>query len=695
MASVSSPRFSSSTCHTDQNPRKPLKRSSRFLSSSSSFSPPLKKFTPFTSRASIPPSICRCQSRSDSQPPHDDFIRPRWDAMLQDAFKNATKWWKDYANSHRSSDVEDAAAAADKDEERRDWDWERWKRHFEEVEEQERLVSILKSQLGDAVQRADYKDAAKLKVAIAAAARNDTVGRVISHLNRAVEEERYKDAIFIRDHAGAGLVGWWAGISEDLADPYGRIIHISAEHGRYVARSYSSRQLATATPGMPLFEVFFTVNDEGEYKQQAVYLKQNRGNSADSLIKSSKPSNVGSLNSLTDLAEEKTDLSAKDADDVEEDEERDDDSDVADEVAGIQSIMRDMIPGFKFNVVKVVVPGKLDRDLIFKALEQESEEEDEEKDVDFESVEPDDELKVESDRDEIEMNAGAMPGDTAEEQSEMAVKIVIGTLAQNLSMDMSPKDFLRVPARIERRSRLSFSFSIKKDGNRQDPGGKGQASSKESNTLRGQRSIDHVMSDLAKVLVSKERNAKIPMKVLRDVGELLNLTLNQAQSRQALFGSTIFNRIEITATSDPLNGIYIGAHGLYSSEIIHLRRKFGQWQEDSGKKSSKLEFYEYVEALKLTGDPYVPAGQVAFRAKIGKRNQLPHKGIIPEEFGVVARYRGQGRLAEPGFRNPRWVDGELVVLDGKYIKGGPVVGFVYWAPEYQFLVFFNRLKLQD
>lgn len=32
------------------------------------------------------------------------------------------------------------------------------------------------------------------------------------------------------------------------------------------------RQLATATRGMPLFEVFFTVNDEGEYKQQ-VYIK--------------------------------------------------------------------------------------------------------------------------------------------------------------------------------------------------------------------------------------------------------------------------------------------------------------------------------------------------------------------------------------------------------------------------------------
>ncbi|KAJ0077256.1 hypothetical protein Patl1_35392 [Pistacia atlantica] len=87
---------------------------------------------------------------------------------------------------------------------------------------------------------------------------------------------------------------------------------------------------------------------------------------------------------------------------------------------------------------------------------------------------------------------------------------------------------------------------------------------------------------------------------------------------------------------------------------------------------------------------------VAFRAKFGKRPQLPHKGNIPEEFGVIARYKGQGRLAEPGFRNPRWVVGELVILDGKhlYIKGGPVVGFVYWAPEYHFLVFFNRLRLQ-
>lgn len=42
-----------------------------------------------------------------------------------------------------------------------------------------------------------------------------------------------------------------------------------------------------------------------------------------------------------------------------------------------------------------------------------------------------------------------------------------------------------------------------------------------------------------------------------------------------------------------------------------MKRRFGQWKEGANtKKPSKIEFYEYVEAVKITGDAYVPAGQV-------------------------------------------------------------------------------------
>ncbi|KAL6517601.1 protein of unknown function (DUF3506) [Orobanche minor] len=63
-----------------------------------------------------------------------------------------------------------------------EWDWEKCRQHFVEVDEQERIVSILMSQLASAVEREDYEYAARIKVAIAAAATNDTVGRVMSRL---------------------------------------------------------------------------------------------------------------------------------------------------------------------------------------------------------------------------------------------------------------------------------------------------------------------------------------------------------------------------------------------------------------------------------------------------------------------------------------------------------------------------------
>ncbi|KAK3016272.1 hypothetical protein RJ639_006103 [Escallonia herrerae] len=651
------------------------------------------------SKLSQSAALCRC--RNDGDVPSGGGGAPanrRWDSAIHDAVASAIRMFDDYVSSYRNwsgigeGDVLKSVGLVEREDEglEEEWDWDRWRKHFSEVDEQERIVLILKSQLDRAIDREDYQDAARLKVAIAAAATNDTVGRVMSHLNKAIEEECYGDAAFIRDYAGAGLVGWWAGISEDGNDPYGRIIRISAEHGRYVARSYSPRQLTTATAGAPLFEIYLTMNKKGEYTHQAVYLKQ-KGVPQDLPFASSMSSGPTTIFTPLDPTEEKGDLITKTIEDTEESEDRDDESDVA-EGSGFENILRDMIPGVKVKVLKVTTPGKVDRDLISKVIEQIMEEEDEEKDTESESLDREDDVKGESDEERNEIvDAGSEIIDV-EEQSQIAIKVVVGGLVQKISSSTSRKDVVRVPAKLQKKDRLTFSFSIENDANGQVSGENGQSSPNKNPKLRGQRSIDHVMLDLAKFI----GKGKIPMKVLKDVGELLNLTLSQAQNHQPLSGSTTFNRIETPPPADPLNGLYIGAHGIYTSEVIQLRHKFGQWQEDgSTKEPSNLEFYEYVEAVKLTGDPYLPAGQVAFRAKVGKRYQLPHKGIIPEEFGVIARYKGQGRLAEPGFRKPRWVDGELVILDGKYIKGGPVVGFVYWAPEYHFLVFFNQLRLQE
>ncbi|KAL6209460.1 hypothetical protein ACLB2K_020402 [Fragaria x ananassa] len=336
--------------------------------------------SPFYPSSSSRFCLCRCRN------PSSDSVRWRWDSALQDLVKTAMKRLDSYVNSNPQPDEEP------------DWDWDRWRQHFLEVEEEERLVSILKAQLGRAVNVEDFDDAARLKVAIAAASTNDVVSRVISHLNTALQEERYQEAAFFRDNAAAGLVGWWAGISKDNKDPHGLIIRVTAEHGRYVATSYSPRQLATAAAGVPLFEIFLTVNKKGGYRQQAVYLKRG-GVFPDFPQGSSKA--MDTLNPL-DSTGEKNDIFLEGSADTEDDDDMDDDLDLSEGLSGFQSILRDMIPNVKVKVLKVTAPGKVDRDLISKVIEQIIEDDDEDKDDEIKNSdaedEDEDEEKVEGDQ---------------------------------------------------------------------------------------------------------------------------------------------------------------------------------------------------------------------------------------------------------------------------------------------------------
>ncbi|XWS39786.1 hypothetical protein CRYUN_Cryun18bG0084400 [Craigia yunnanensis] len=303
-------------------------------------------------------------------------------------------------------------AVSDKQRRRRDeeddWDWDRWKKHFEQVDEQERLLSVLKLQLNEAVRRQDYEDAARLKVAIAAVSTNDLVG---SHIPFKLVEERFQDAAFLRDNAGAELVGWWAGLSDDTKDPYGLIIRITVP-------SMADMSLGVLVLG-------------------SLLLNQLLCPCLRSFLLSHQP--LGSIG----IHEEKSDLFVVSTEHDEDGDDADDGSDVGEGLTGFQNILRDMIPDIKVKVLKVTAPGKVDRDFISKG-------------------------ESDQERDQIEMDAdsGVIESDR---RSEIAVKVV-GGLVQKLSGRMPATESHRIPAKLMKKGHLTFSFSIEKDINQQDSG---------------------------------------------------------------------------------------------------------------------------------------------------------------------------------------------------------------------------------
>ena len=228
-----------------------------------------------------------------------------------------------------------------------------------------------------------------------------------------------------------------------------------------------------------------------------------------------KPSGI-SFNAPLDPAEIQADFSIEGAEVSEENEDGNDD-DPSEEIPGIHDVLDDMIPGVKVKVMKVVSPGKVDRDLISQVIEQIIEdEEDVESGSETEVTESEEELKGESDVDVIEMDAGGMANfDTSDDienaMPEMSLKFVIEGRMQRMGPgSLPPNELVRVPATIEQKGRLSFLFSVKPEDGAQESSGKGSAPTEKSTSRTSRRSPDLIIADLAKALVNRE---KISLKV--------------------------------------------------------------------------------------------------------------------------------------------------------------------------------------
>lgn len=478
-------------------------------------------------------------------------------------------------------------------------------------------------------------------------------------------------------------LGWWSGISGNLSDPYGFIIHISAEHGRYVAKSYDIRQLASDGPGFPIFEIYFA-EANGGYNLQAVHLKPDDSDSEQ------LPNILRGKLDINSINISSSSLGAKHEEHdegINMDDQNSDDSDVAAGPAGLKDLSNDSTPVPRVKILKVVPMENVNQDYIIKIFDQISEEDDDNDDAEIENESSQD-IGDEDNSEEAETVSAEENSDESGDESDIEALISIEIEIENnkdFASQSSPKAFERMPARLEKRDRFSFSFYTEQYSKKQDAESAQQASNKRVGFGTTQRRDNFLQFDRVKLVGS---NRKL---------SILQLGIKQHNNKvqQKIYGVTHFSRIQMPISSDPLSGLYVTASG-FDSEILSLQRKFGQWREDySSEEHRDLQFYEYVEAVKLTGDNLVPAGQVVFRAKVGKHCQLPHKGIIPRELGVVARYKGQRRIADPGFQNPRWVDGELLILDGKFIRDGPVIAFFYWTSNYHLFEFFRRLRLPD
>eukprot|EP00890_Picochlorum_soloecismus_P005066 jgi/Picsp_1/5560/NSC_02919-R1_protein executer chloroplastic-like len=561
--------------------------------------------------------------------------------------------------------------------------WGQWKEYFLSMDEVVRELNAVDEEIALAVKREDYGEAASLQEAQKKMEQMDSIISITNELEVAISEERYEDAASLRDAGGARLLGWWIG-KEGEDDPQGHLILITKDFSRYVAHAYTGSMLARAIGwssefsggsivedgiladilsqesgdiidilegsrddedehGAPVFEVFYR-KQEGTWEHQPVVLN------------SSAVSAAGS----------------RDLDDL-------------------SAILSSQVGGMS-NVISIEQGKDPDGTSFVRInlVDQRNDKTETENNPELIGEEPDDVSGDLNDTDDATINTVEDLVKSIDsfklEDNEIEDSWVgesqgnedLFTALSKIGSSMAQ----RVPAEITWTSKDSFTLCV--DQNKQkeilevtnlvsDLDMAGDGSDKVFTTLpisvgngegKGSPTLDEVESMVKEALL----------------GASSKLNSNVA----GLEGEVSYRRLKIpTVTTDIFQGIYIGSFGPHGPEVIQVERNL-------------IDGKEWVYGVKLTGDNNVPAGQVSFKAQVGRDSKLSSSGVYPIEYGIQARYPGKGRVAREGYSSPKWVEGEFLALTkSNPITRGAELGFVFHVDSSKkFLLLFERIPFE-
>eukprot|EP00793_Prasinoderma_coloniale_P002791 PRCOL_00002273-RA len=542
---------------------------------------------------------------------------------------------------------------------------------WERAEAEEAAINDVEKRMGDAAAREDFAEAAALRDEAAALREGDLVGKVLDASERAVAEERYADAAALRDGGGAGLVGWWA--ADRAADgtklPSGHVLCITAQHGRLVGRTVRPVDLAEGADGAPALEFFPREVGEGRYELDTYAIG---------------------------------DPVAEEAEDAEAEGSAGEGGAEASAPGNIWAEAQEQL----MNVLSMSQGGAQSQ-----TQSQPKEQEGAEGGARAAASAPADE----SARDGL----ASVDGDA------LVSDLLRAELAAGAA-GAGEVELQRHPAKVEWQSGPG-AFSLRVDG----------ADAAAVAAWRdAQLSKDALMSAVDVGLPDADTEGGVVTPLRDALGELSSATIEDISSTKGASAdmvvddeneddeegraveeqmrmilesefarmqgrlsqappSALYRRLD-TSARGTMQGLFIGSFGPHGPEAVQLvmdeaSRIFHDDDDgDFAKDPSEL----CVMATKVTGDNNVHAGEVTFRARVGRGSKLDPREVFPDDLGVTARYPGQGRVAQAGFTNPQWVDGELLVFDsrGAEMTGGAELGFVWAVPgERRFLVLFNRL----